>query len=140
MKLPKGWKKTTLQEVARVIDCKHRTPTYCDLGVPIISPGSIEWGPVSFKKCNRVSDAEHAELMSHCKVDVDDIVLSRNQSVGVASYVSSSEPFALGQDTVLIKPNAIAGRFLYHFISSFVFQLQVKKVGGGSTFSRINAF
>lgn len=38
----------------------------------------------------------------------------------------------------MIKPDAIAGRFLYHFISSFGFQLQVKKAGGGSTFSRIN--
>jgi type I restriction enzyme S subunit len=42
--IPDGWTETTLAEIADVIDCKHRTPSYADAGIPLISPGNISWG------------------------------------------------------------------------------------------------
>ena len=64
--------------------------------------------------------------------------MSRNQSVGVVSYVDSKKPFVLGQDTVLIKAIHADWRFIYYTLQSDLVQRQIAKSAGGSTFSRIN--
>jgi len=76
--------------------------------------------------------------MDHCVVEQGDLVMSRNQSVGVVSYVDSKKPFVLGQDTVLIKPIHADWRFIYYTLQSDLVQRLIAKSAGGSTFSRIN--
>lgn len=39
--------------------------------------------------CKRVTEEEYRSLMDHCVVEQGDLVMSRNQSVGVVSYVDS---------------------------------------------------
>lgn len=136
--LPDGWSLTELDQVAPVIDCKHRTPQYTNEGVPVISPGNIRWGPLSFDDCKRVTQEEYLALMDHCTVNRGDIVFGRNQSVGVASYVDTDELFALGQDTVLIKPDGIDKSYIYCYLQSELIKKQIRKLLGGSTFGRIN--
>ncbi|MFQ1969914.1 restriction endonuclease subunit S [Aeromonas veronii] len=137
--VPKGWKKESLSGVTVVIDCKHRTPTYVESGIPLVSPGTIKWGALDLiSPVKRVSDDEYYSLMDHCTVDIGDLVMSRNQSIGVASYVESNEPFALGQDTVLIKPIKADSKFVFYKLQSEVVQRNIIQLAGGSTFSRIN--
>ncbi len=64
--------------------------------------------------------------------------MGRNQSVGVVSYVDSSKPFVLGQDTVLIKPVDANSKYIYYKLQSENVQRVIIKLAGGSTFSRIN--
>ena len=52
--IPDGWTETTLAEIADVIDCKHRTPSYADAGIPLISPGNISWGKLDLDNCKHV--------------------------------------------------------------------------------------
>lgn len=133
------WAFKPLREVALIIDCKHRTPKYVADGVPLVSPGSIKWGPLDLESpTKRVTTEEYESLMDHCTVESGDLVLSRNQSVGIASYVNTSDPFVLGQDTVLIKPNSRANKFLFYSLQSDSTQNTIRRIGGGSTFSRIN--
>ncbi len=136
---PKGWKKESLSGVTVVIDCKHRTPTYVESGIPLVSPGTIKWGALDLiSPVKRVSDDEYYSLMDHCTVDIGDLVMSRNQSIGVASYVESNEPFVLGQDTVLIKPIKADSKFVFYKLQSEIVQRNIIQLAGGSTFSRIN--
>lgn len=137
-KLSRGWAINTLQEIAPIVDCKHRTPQYSDEGIPIISPGDIREGALTFETCKKVSEEEYLSLMDHCEVKIGDIVFGRNQSVGIAAYIISEEPFALGQDTVLIQPNNIVSGYVYYYLQSPDVRTQIKKVQGGSTFGRIN--
>lgn len=137
--IPDGWVKSRLETIAKIIDCKHRTPKYVQEGVPVISPGTIKWGAIDLTSPKKhVTQIEYESLMDHCCVDVGDLVLSRNQSVGIASYIDSEHPFVLGQDTVLIKPQTTDHKFLYFQLQSSELQAQIKKLAGGSTFSRIN--
>jgi type I restriction enzyme S subunit len=136
---PEGWQLEVLSDVVNVIDCKHRTPKYIDSGIPLVSPGTIKWGALDlFSPIKRVSKNEYESLMDHCKVDIGDLVMSRNQSLGVASYVESNEPFVLGQDTVLIKPINANIEFIFYKLQSGAVQKNIIKLAGGSTFSRIN--
>lgn len=136
--IPEGWKQASLQDVAPVIDCKHKTPRYTAQGVPIVSPGNLAWGALKLDGCRTISDADHAEMMDHCSVSIGDVVFGRNQSVGVSSIVTNDRPFALGQDTVLIKPKSISTGFLHQWLQSRQFELSILRLQGGSTFGRIN--
>ena len=137
--VPNGWEVKSLDSVSKVIDCKHRTPKYVKEGVPLVSPGTIKWGALDLiTPTKRVSTEEYSSLMDHCTVNVGDLVLSRNQSVGVASFVESEEPFVLGQDTVLVKLTEADSRFLFYNLQSVETQRTIFKLAGGSTFSRIN--
>ncbi|MCX8971303.1 restriction endonuclease subunit S [Citrobacter portucalensis] len=137
--IPKGWSSQKLSSVASIIDCKHRTPEYVKSGIPLVSPGTIKWGAIDLiSPVKRVTEEEYRSLMDHCVVEQGDLVMSRNQSVGVVSYVDSKKPFVLGQDTVLIKPIHADWRFIYYTLQSDLVQRQIAKSAGGSTFSRIN--
>lgn len=137
--IPKGWSSQKLSSVASIIDCKHRTPEYVKSGIPLVSPGTIKWGALDLiSPVKRVTEEEYRSLMDHCVVEQGDLVMSRNQSVGVVSYVDSKKPFVLGQDTVLIKPIHADWRFIYYTLQSDLVQRQIAKSAGGSTFSRIN--
>lgn len=137
--VPEGWKLEALSDAVKVIDCKHRTPKYVDSGIPLVSPGTIKWGALDLNSpVKRVSESEYESLMDHCTVDIGDLVMSRNQSLGIASYVESHEPFVLGQDTVLIKPITANIKFIFYKLQSDTVQKNIIKLAGGSTFSRIN--
>jgi type I restriction enzyme S subunit len=136
--IPAGWRYAELQDVAPVIDCKHKTPRYSQQGVPIVSPGNLTWGTLKFEGCRTISETDYAEMMDHCTVAKGDVVFGRNQSVGVSSIVTDDQPFALGQDTVLIQPRAIDPRFLHQWLRSKQFSLSILRLQGGSTFARIN--
>lgn len=41
--------------------------------------------------------------MDHCAVREWDLVMGRNQTFGIASFVQRGQRFVLGQDTVLIQ-------------------------------------
>lgn len=137
--VPSGWELKSLDCVSKVIDCKHRTPKYVVEGIPLVSPGTIKWGAIDLvTPTKRVSSEEYISLMDHCTVNIGDLVLSRNQSVGVAAFVESDEPFVLGQDTVLVKPTEADSKFLFYNLQSVETQRTIFKLAGGSTFSRIN--
>lgn len=137
--VPSGWERKALDEVSDVIDCKHRTPKYVENGIPLVSPGTIKWGAIDLESpTKRVTAEEYESLMDHCTVEYGDLVLSRNQSVGIASFVDSDKPFVLGQDTVLVKPKGSDPRFLFYNLQSTDTQKTIFKLAGGSTFSRIN--
>lgn len=134
-----SWTTELLGKVAEIIDCKHRTPPYVERGIPVISPGTIKWGNLDLESpTKRVSESEHQSLMDHCNPKIGDFVLSRNQSVGVASIVTNNEKFVLGQDTVLVQPHKVDPFFAYYRIQTNQTQTKIQKQSGGSTFSRIN--
>lgn len=136
--VPEGWTAESLGTVARIVDCKHRTPKYASTGAPIVSPGNIRWGELNFTHCRRISDSDLDAMMDHCTVRPGDIVMGRNQSIGIGAYVGEDTRFALGQDTILIQPHCMDARFVYQFFSSDLFQRQILRLAGGSTFARIN--
>jgi len=133
------WEFTTLEDVAKIIDCKHITPQYIEFGIPVISPGTIKWGNIDLESpTKRVSEDDYKSLMNHCIPKYGDLVFSRNQSIGIACFLLKSEKFVLGQDTVLIQPNNNQSLFTYFLIQTQQVQTSIIKQSGGSTFARIN--
>ncbi|MBI0397980.1 restriction endonuclease subunit S [Cyclobacterium marinum] len=133
------WNLSIFDQLVKVIDCKHRTPPYIEIGIPVVSPGTIKWGDLDlYAPTKWVSEEEYESLMDHCQPSIGDLVFSRNQSIGVASIVASDDKFVLGQDTVLITPKTADSYFVYQRLQTRNVQASIFALSGGSTFSRIN--
>ena len=123
----------------RVIDCKHRTPTYVEEGYPVVSPGDTTPGRLDLRRAHRfVDESDYNDLASgYRQPKRGDIVYSRNASIGIASYVDTDEPFCMGQDVCLIQSNDMDQLFLMYALNSIgLDQLETQKIG--STFDRVN--
>ena len=88
--------------------------------------------------CNRfVDEHEFADLTEGRRPHRGDLIYSRNASIGIAAYVSTDEPFCMGQDVCLITSRGQDQRFLAYALNTVAMeQLDQSKVG--STFSRVN--
>lgn len=128
----------SLNDISKITDCKHRTPTLLDKGLPMVAPGDISWGPLCLDKCKQISMADREQLMDHVRVQPGDLVFSRNQTFGVAAYVQPGQVFAVGQDTVLIQAASVDTKTIYVLLRSSFVQKQIQQFAMGSTFKRIN--
>ncbi len=127
-----------LDDAVKITDCKHKTPKLIDAGIPMVAPGNISWGALQLAGCKQVSRDDYEMLMDHVDVNPMDLVLSRNQTYGIASYVESDTKFAIGQDTVLIQPKKISTKTAFLLLKSRFVQSQIERLCAGSTFKRIN--
>ena len=127
-----------LGEIADVIDCKHRTPKPSNEGVSVVSPGNIKWGALDLRACKLTSEEQYQDLMDHCVIREWDMVMGRNQTFGIASFVQPQQRFVLGQDTVLIQARKLNSKYIYLALQSSFLRSQINKLSIGSTFKRIN--
>ncbi len=104
----------------------------------MVAPGNVSWGPLKLEECKQVSEKDYLMLMDHVVIQPMDLVLSRNQTYGIASYVTDDTHFAIGQDTVLIQSKNISTRLAFLMLQSSLIQMQIHKMSAGSTFKRIN--
>lgn len=128
-----------LKRYWRVIDCKHRTPTYIDDGYPVVSPGDAVPGRLDLDRAHRfVDEADFRDLAGGIRCPKKgDIIYSRNASIGIASYVDTDAPFCMGQDVCLVTSDNMDQLFLMYVLNSVgLDQLEEQKIG--STFSRVN--
>jgi len=136
--MPEEWEVAELSEVAKVIDCKHRTPKYTDHGFAVVRPRDVKEGPLDLSGCIRTSKAEYEDLVENHRPSLGDIVYSRNATFGVAAIVETDEQFTIGQDVCIISGSRLAGRFLFYLLNSRVVGQQLDLLSAGSTFKRIN--
>jgi len=134
-----GWDVVPLKRRWRIIDCKHRTPTYVEEGYPVISPGDISPGRLDPSVAHRfVDEDDYRDLADHLRrARCGDIVYGRNASVGVAAFVDTDERFTMGQDVCRITSTNQDQLFLTYFLNSAALA-QLGSVQIGSTFTRVN--
>jgi len=136
--VPESWGICSLKDVAKVIDCKHRTPMYSAGNYPVVRPRDVKEGPINLSECLTTSYEEYLDLIENHKPTKNDIIYSRNASFGVAAIVETDRPFTVGQDVCIIHGTHLCGPFLYYLLNSRIVKNQLIKLSAGSTFKRIN--
>jgi type I restriction enzyme S subunit len=116
-RIPVEWAVTELQKTSQVIDCLHRTPTFCDDGYPMVRVTDIKPGELSLLKCIRVSETVFREFTCNHVPQTGDIVMSRVGTYGVSSFVCNELAFCIGQNTVIITGHRYS-RFLFEFLQT----------------------
>jgi type I restriction enzyme S subunit len=137
--IPAHWDTVQLGRVWDIIDCKHRTATYVDEGIPIVNPTQVKPGGLDLEGAERTTEEEFEDLTSGGRRPrKGDIIYSRNASVGAAAYVDTEERFCMGQDVCIIRSSDQDQRFLAYQLNSSSVLNQLEVVMVGATFKRIN--
>jgi type I restriction enzyme S subunit len=136
--IPEEWDVSSLASIFTIIDCKHKTPAYTDMGYPVVRPGDVDFRHISFDTCKRTSYEEYLDHTSNYTPKRGDIVFSRNASYGAAAYVATDDKFVIGQDVVILTSDTSSTLFYYYVLNSHILAKQLERLSTGSTFKRID--
>ncbi|EJR03167.1 restriction endonuclease subunit S [Bacillus mycoides] len=137
-RVPEKWAVKNLNDIAKVIDCKHYTPQYCETGIPIIRTNNLTPADLVLDGSYYTSEEDYFKLTDKYAPKKGDIIYGREGSFGVASYVKMDERFSIGQRVVVISPFKVLGRFLHLALNADVVLKQVILASLGTTVKRIN--
>lgn len=137
---PHGWEIVELRDIVRekITDGVHKTPKYCEDGVPFISANNIKNNQIDFTRCKKISTEEHELLARRCNPENDDILLSKVGTLGMVAKVDNDN-FSIFVQLALIKPNKklINSNFLKYALLTNSLQKQIQSYANMSTMKYI---
>ena len=119
-----SWQSETLQSVCsmKITDGTHKTPTYCnaDIGVPFISAKDVTGEAICWDKIKYIVPELHEELYARLAPQLDDILLAKNGTTGVAAIVDVDKVFDLYVTLAVLRPDKskILPRYLLRIVNS----------------------
>lgn len=137
--IPSHWSVARLRHKCLIVDCKHKTVSFVDEGIPLASIKEVHDFEVALGDAKMTTVEEYHELIEGGrKPHVGDLIYSRNASVGDAALVTTESTFCMGQDVCLVRAKEQDGRFMAYLFRSHPLKEQVESLMIGSTFRRIN--
>jgi type I restriction enzyme S subunit len=137
-----GKSKTQLGEICiAIVDCEHKTVPGDETGNAwAVGTRAMSSGLIDFSKAKRISDATYAEWTRRMVPRSGDLILAREAPVGPVVQVPESPKVALGQRTVLIRPdNKVAFTpYLHYLLTSEPIQRSMHFKSEGSVVSHLN--
>ncbi|MBQ3795030.1 MAG: restriction endonuclease subunit S [Lachnospiraceae bacterium] len=119
------WTEYSLQDVCsmKITDGTHQTPTYCkkeDGGIPFISAKDVTSKKISWDEIKYIVPELHNELYARIAPQIDDILLAKNGTTGVAAIVETDKVFDIYVTLAVLRPNKeiILPRYLLNIVNS----------------------
>jgi type I restriction enzyme S subunit len=143
VKNEKGWEVKFLDELClEIIDCPHSTPIHIQGSspYPCIRTSEMDNGRIKWSSMKYLNEDQYLIRTKRLRPIEGDIVYAREGSFGEAVILPKDYSFALGQRTMLFRPNSkiCESFFLWFQINSdFVYNQALKKTSG-STVGHIN--
>lgn len=130
----KDWEEKKLSEVCeRITDGTHQTPKYFDNGFVFLSSRNVTSGKINWDKIKYIDEKQHLEMHKRVAPKIDDILLAKNGTTGVAAMVDRDVNFDIYVSLALLRAkNMILPNFLLYFINSPVAKKQFNKRLKGS--------
>ena len=122
--LPEGWKWVRLGEVCSIpiTDGTHKTPEYTDSehGIPFVSSKDVTKGFIDWSEIKYITKDLHAELYARLAPQINDILLAKNGTTGIAAIVDCDKVFDIYVTLALLRPdtNKILPLYLLNIINS----------------------
>lgn len=137
--VPENWDITHLNRMIQVLDCKHRTVSFVDDGIPIASIREVHGFEIDLNRVKQTTYKEFVDLIEGGRQPrIGDIIYSRNATVGDAALVTSSQTFCMGQDVCLLRTSVHFPEYLAFLLHSSALRKQLESLIVGSIFRRIN--
>lgn len=103
-----SWEEKTLQEVCsmKITDGTHKTPVYCDSdkGVKFLSAKDITAEKICWDNIKYIVPELHEELYKRLAPQVDDVLLAKNGTTGVAAIVETNDIFDIYVTLAVLRP------------------------------------
>lgn len=118
--LPEGWEMKKLSEVcAKITDGTHQTPKYFTEGVIFLSSKNVTSGYIDWENIKYIDEKQHLEMHKRVAPRVNDILLAKNGTTGVAAIVDRAVVFDIYVSLALLRPlNGLFSAYLLYFINS----------------------
>ena len=128
--LPESWEWCRLQNITSILtDGTHKTPTYSNEGYIFLSSKNVANGYIDWDNAMYISDILHQELYSRLSPQVNDILLAKNGTTGVAAIVDRNCIFDIYVSLALIRivNNIILPQYILRVIESHCVQKYFKR-------------
>ena len=125
--LPNGWVWCRLDDICKLItDGAHHTPTYLESGIPFLSVKDVSSGKIDFSNTRYISSKEHEELKKRCNPEINDILLTKVGTTGIAVKIDTEKEFSIFVSIALLKtfPVIINSDYLEIMINSPIVKQQ----------------
>jgi restriction endonuclease S subunit len=132
------WVTSALGDVCtQITDGTHQTPTYVQSGVPFLRVTDLT-GSSDSKKF--ITEEEHAVLTKRCRPLRDDVLYSKNGTIGVAKRVDWDYEFSIFVSLALLKPKReiIEPQYLETYLNSAVALAQAKGYSKSGTVTNLH--
>ena len=123
--VPQNWEWRRLQTICYPItDGTHKTPTYSDSGYIFLSAKNITTGKINWNDIMYIPKSLHDELYSRVSPKMNDILLAKNGTTGVAAIVDRECEFDIYVTLALLRVinNNISSQYLLKIIASNTIQ------------------
>lgn len=129
-----GWVEKKLKDVCeKITDGTHQTPTYFEEGVLFLSSRNVTSGKINWDKIKYIDTKQHLEMHKRVAPRINDILLAKNGTTGVAAIVDRDVVFDIYVSLALLRAlDVILPSFLLYFINSPVAKEQFNKRLKGS--------
>ena len=124
-----GWVERHLKDICeKITDGTHQTPTYYGEGVVFLSSRNVTSGRIDWNNIRYIDAKQHLEMHKRVAPRLDDILLAKNGTTGVAAIVDRDLTFDIYVSLALLRAREeIFPRLLLHFINSPVAKYQFNK-------------
>ena len=139
--VPEGWAWCRLPEVCRkpITDGTHNSPSNSASGDFLyITAKNIKNLAICLDDATYISKEIHESIYSRCSPELNDILLTKDGTIGEVAVNNLNYPFSMLSSIALIKPsNEILSWFLAYILISDLLQNKMKKEAKGSALKRI---
>lgn len=132
--LPDGWAWVSVVELAeKIADGVHKKPNYIIQGIPFITIKNLTSSKgIDFENVDYISETDHEVFIKRANPEADDILISKDGTLGVVRRVLDSRPFSIFVSVALVKlANKHYASYAEYAFSSEPVQNQMIGVGSG---------
>jgi type I restriction enzyme S subunit len=124
-----GWIVKKLSEVCeKITDGTHQTPKYFNNGVIFLSSKNVTSGRINWEDIKYIDEKQHFEMHKRVSPRINDILLAKNGTTGVAAIVDKDVVFDIYVSLALLRPlKGLHPFYLLHFINSPLAKQQFNK-------------
>lgn len=131
-----------LGDIAKVIDCEHRTAPKTE-EVPFgfsVGTSAVRHGRIDLARAKPISKETYVSWTRRATPEIGDLIFSREAPMGEVGMVPGEIPVCLGQRTVLMRLDhqQVDHRFLMYSLMSPHSQAWIKENSAGSTVLHLN--
>ncbi|MCV6589533.1 MAG: restriction endonuclease subunit S [Marinobacterium sp.] len=119
--IPEDWEICCLSHLCDVRDGTHDSPKYQENGIPLVTSKNIINNTLDLSDVSCISIHDATEINKRSKVDLGDVIMSMIGTIGSVVLIEK-EPIFCIKNIALFKPKEIQGAFLFHLITSSIFQ------------------
>ncbi|MGB4813237.1 MAG: restriction endonuclease subunit S [Methylophilaceae bacterium] len=121
-----GWVEKRLKELCeKITDGTHQTPTYYDDGVIFLSSRNVKARTIDWENIKYIDTKQHLEMHKRVAPRINDILLAKNGTTGVAAIVDRDVTFNIYVSLALLRAlDVILPNLLLYFINSSVAKKQ----------------